>query len=52
MDEMRAELATIWARSTAPADQLVAHLRAWCRRAESSGIVPLVEFSRSLRSYA
>ena len=52
MDEMRAELATMWASSTAPADQLVARLKEWCRRAESSGVVPLVEFSRSLRSYA
>jgi stearoyl-CoA desaturase (delta-9 desaturase) len=52
MDMMRAELSTMWDRSTAPADQLVGRLREWCRRAESSGVVPLVEFSRSLRSYA
>jgi stearoyl-CoA desaturase (delta-9 desaturase) len=33
-------------------DQLVGKLQDWCRRAETSGIQPLVEFSQRLRSYA
>jgi stearoyl-CoA desaturase (Delta-9 desaturase) len=49
---MRRELAAVWARSTATGEQLVAQLQDWCRRAEASGIRPLVEFSARLRSYA
>jgi len=49
---MRQELATVWGRSAASSEQLVKQLQDWCRRAEASGIVPLVEFSRQLRSYA
>jgi stearoyl-CoA desaturase (delta-9 desaturase) len=30
----------------------VRHLEDWCARAEASGIIPLQEFSRRLRSYA
>jgi stearoyl-CoA desaturase (delta-9 desaturase) len=33
-------------------EQLVGRLQDWCQRAEASGIVPLAEFSRRLRSYA
>jgi stearoyl-CoA desaturase (delta-9 desaturase) len=49
---MRAELAALWSRSTASREQLLKQLQDWCHRAEASGIRPLVEFSRRLRSYA
>jgi len=52
MYSMRRELAAVWGRSTASREQLVKQLQDWCRRAEASGIGPLVEFSRRLRSYA
>jgi len=49
---MRAELASLWERSSASREQLVRQLQDWCRRAEASGIRPLAEFSRRLRCYA
>jgi stearoyl-CoA desaturase (delta-9 desaturase) len=49
---LRQELAIIWARSTVSKEQLVAQLEDWCRRAETSGIGALQEFSQRLRSYA
>jgi len=49
---MRGELAALWGRSMASRERLVAQLQDWCRRAEASGIEPLAEFSRRLRSYA
>jgi stearoyl-CoA desaturase (delta-9 desaturase) len=49
---MRAELMALWERSHASKEQLLRHLQDWCRRAEASGIVPLMDFSRRLRSYA
>jgi stearoyl-CoA desaturase (delta-9 desaturase) len=49
---MRHELAALWERSSASKEQLLRHLQDWCRRAEASGIVPLVDFSQRLRSYA
>ena len=52
MAEMRTELMALWARSMAPAEELVARLQAWCKRADTSEIRPLVEFSRALRSDA
>jgi stearoyl-CoA desaturase (Delta-9 desaturase) len=52
MYSMRPELAAIWERSTATSEQLVKQLQEWCRRAEASGIGPLVEFSQRLRCYA
>ncbi|HSD43361.1 MAG TPA: fatty acid desaturase [Burkholderiales bacterium] len=52
MYAMRRELAAVWGRSTATREQLVKQLQDWCRRAEASGIRPLVEFSQRLRSYA
>jgi stearoyl-CoA desaturase (delta-9 desaturase) len=52
MVAMRRELAAVWGRSTATRDQLVNQLQEWCRRAEESGILPLMEFSRRLRSYS
>ena len=49
---LRQELAAIWQRSSASKEQLLAQLEDWCRRAESSGIASLQEFSRRLRCYA
>jgi len=49
---MRDELAAIWARSSASREQVLEQLQEWCRKAEASGEVPLVEFSRRLRCYA
>ena len=49
---MRNELLALWERSSASKEQLLRHLQDWCRRAEASGIAPLVDFSRRLRSYA
>jgi len=49
---MRQELAHLWQRSTLSTEQLVSQLKDWCERAEGSGVVPLVEFSHRLRSYA
>jgi stearoyl-CoA desaturase (delta-9 desaturase) len=49
---MRQELIALWQRSSATKEQLVGQLEDWCRRAERSGIVPLQDFSRTLRSYA
>jgi len=34
------------------APDLVARLQDWCRRAESSGIAPLAQFSLQLKRYA
>jgi stearoyl-CoA desaturase (delta-9 desaturase) len=49
---MRQELAELWARSSASRAQLVTQLQDWCQRAETSGVVPLAEFSQRLRRYA
>jgi stearoyl-CoA desaturase (delta-9 desaturase) len=49
---MREELTQLWARSSASRDQLVRQLEDWCKRAETSGIEALEQFSRSLRCYA
>ena len=48
---MRQELTGLWQRSSATKEQLVGQLEDWCRRAERSGIAPLQDFSRTLRSY-
>ena len=45
------ELTGLWQRSSATKEQLVGQLEDWCRRAERSGIAPLQDFSRTLRSY-
>jgi len=50
--KMRQELAAIWGRSTASREQLLEQLQAWCKRAETSGIQSLQDFSVRLRSYA
>jgi stearoyl-CoA desaturase (delta-9 desaturase) len=49
---MRDELVALWDRSTASKEQLLRQLQDLCRRAEASGIAPLVDFSQRLRSYA
>jgi stearoyl-CoA desaturase (delta-9 desaturase) len=48
---MRQELAALWGRGSATRAELVRQLEDWCSRAEASGIIPLVEFSRRLRCY-
>src|SRR5688572_3552046 len=49
---MRNDLLALWERSNASKEQLLRQLQDWCRRAEASGIAPLVDFSQRLRSYA
>ena len=49
---MRDELVSLWERSNASKEQLLQEFKDWCHRAETSGIVPLAEFSQRLRSYA
>lgn len=46
---MREELRLIWTNTTVSRDQLIADLRAWCVRAEASGIAALRDFSLHLR---
>ena len=47
---MREELRQLWTRTNVSAEQLVADLQAWCRRAEDSGVAALKEFSYTLRA--
>lgn len=47
---MREELRLLWTRTNVSAEQLVADLQDWCRRAEESGIAALREFSLQLRA--
>ena len=47
---MREELRALWTRTNVSAEQLVADLQAWCRKAEESGIAALQEFSMKLRA--
>ena len=47
---MREELRQLWTRTGVSAEQLVLDLQAWCKNAESSGIVALEEFSLRLRA--
>ena len=47
---MREELRQLWTRTNVSADQLVADLQVWCRKAEDSGIAALQEFSVKLRA--
>ena len=47
---MREELRSLWTRTNVSADQLVADLQAWCKKAEESGIAALQEFSLKLRA--
>ena len=47
---MREELRQMWTRTNVSAEQLVADLQAWCRKAEQSGIAALQEFALKLRA--
>jgi stearoyl-CoA desaturase (delta-9 desaturase) len=47
---MREELRMLWTRTNVSAEQLVADLQAWCKKAEESGIAALQEFSMNLRA--
>lgn len=47
---MREELRLLWTRTNVSAEQAVAELQAWCKRAEDSGIAALQEFSLKLRA--
>jgi stearoyl-CoA desaturase (delta-9 desaturase) len=47
---MREELRQLWTRTNVSAEQLVADLQAWCKKAEDSGIQALQEFSLKLRA--
>jgi len=51
IDLMRRDLSALWCRSTNTPAQLISQLNEWCRRAETSGIGGLPEFSHRLRSY-
>ncbi|OUL99836.1 DesA family fatty acid desaturase [Variovorax sp. JS1663] len=50
MVTMREELRQLWLDTSQSREQLVVDLRAWCARAEASGIARLREFSTRLRS--
>ena len=47
---MREELRQLWTRTNVSAEQLVVDLQAWCKKAETSGIEALAEFSLKLRA--
>jgi len=47
---MRDELRQLWTRTNVSAEQLVLDLQAWCKKAESSGIAALEEFSLRIRA--
>ena len=47
---MREELRMLWTRTNVSAEQLVADLQAWLRKAEESGIAALQEFALRLRA--
>jgi stearoyl-CoA desaturase (delta-9 desaturase) len=47
---MREELRLMWTRTNVSAEQLVADLQAWCKKAEESGIAALQDFSLKLRA--
>ncbi|UZG43581.1 fatty acid desaturase [Caldimonas thermodepolymerans] len=47
---MREELRQIWTRTNVSAEQLVADLQAWCKKAEESGVAALQDFALKLRA--
>ena len=47
---MREELRQLWTRTNVSAEQLVADLQAWCRKAEESGVAELKAFAQGLRA--
>lgn len=48
---MYKSLTALWERSLTPSHTLVMQLQQWCDSAERSGVIPLMAFSRHLRSY-
>lgn len=50
--EYRISLQSIWSRTTANHEKLLAALQEWCAQAETSGIKYLQDFACSLRSYS
>ncbi len=50
--EFRLALQSVWSRTTASHEKLVASLQEWCASAEASGIQALQEFARVLRGYS
>jgi stearoyl-CoA desaturase (delta-9 desaturase) len=52
MQAMRAELGQLWERKNATPQELLAHLRDWCERAERSGLPRLRNFALRLQAYA
>ncbi|MGX5660158.1 DesA family fatty acid desaturase [Castellaniella ginsengisoli] len=50
--QMRRELSALWESSSASSEQLLADLRAWCQRAQASGIDGLEQFALRLGRYA
>lgn len=51
MKILRDNLIALWQRSTASRDQLLGHLRLWCKQAEASGIPRLKSFAKNLSRY-
>ena len=51
VSQMRDDLVALWEDKTLSAEQMMAQLREWCRRAEKSGIEALEKFSQDLRGY-
>ncbi|MEX8496444.1 MAG: fatty acid desaturase [Leptothrix ochracea] len=47
---MREELRQLWTKTNVSADQLVADLQVWCKKAEDSGIAALQRFAAQLKS--
>ncbi|TAN27801.1 MAG: acyl-CoA desaturase [Castellaniella sp.] len=50
--QMRHDLMALWESSSASSEQLLVDLRAWCQRAQASGIDGLEQFAYRLRRYA
>lgn len=50
--QMRRDLTALWESSSASSEQLLVDLRAWCQRAQASGIDGLEQFAYRLRRYA
>ena len=50
MVKMREELRQLWLNTTHNRAQLALDLQAWCKRAETSGIAALQEFSMQMRA--
>ena len=49
--EMKNDLAKLWQGSNLSTDQLLDHLKQWCKKAELSNITPLQDFTSVLRRY-